>query len=98
MAISKIRPGSLAAKASIPWPPWASYLVRKSPPPPTARFRPLMSPFWPPVEVVWVSWTLADIHDSSPWVEMSDSPGSRIISSSGMVGALDLSLHRSSFW
>ena len=85
MAISKIRPGSLAPKATMPWPPWASYLVRKRPPPPTARFRPLMIPFWPPVEVVWVSCTLVDIQDSSPWVEITDSPGSSSISSSGMV-------------
>ena len=50
-----------------------------------ARFRPLIRPFWPPVDVDWVICTLADIHESSPWVETIDSPASRIISRSGMV-------------
>ena len=85
MVTGKIRPGSLAPNATMPWPPWASYRVRKRPPPPTARFKPLIRPFWPPVDVVWVIWTLADIHESSPWVDTIDSPASRIISRSGMV-------------
>ncbi len=55
------------------------------PPPPTALFNPLIRPFWPPVDVDWDIWTLADIHESSPWVDTIDSPDSRTISNSGMV-------------
>ena len=96
MVTGKMRPGSLAPKATIPWPPWASYLVRKIPPPPTARLRPLMMPFCPPALVVWVSWTFADIQESSPWAEIDRLPRLENHLQQRKGAPLDFGLHRSS--
>src|SRR5579885_627473 len=49
------------------------------------RLSPAMSPFWPPVLVVCDISTLSVIHDSSPWVEMTSSPASRVTSRTGRV-------------
>ena len=66
--------------------PGKGYLVRNRPPPPTTRFREDMRPLpLPPVEVVWLICIFGVIQESSPWVEMTDSPLSRVTSNTGIV-------------
>ncbi len=86
ISTEKIRPGSFAARTSIPGPPVGSYRVRKIPVPLATRFRPaIRPPPPPPVFVVWLSCMFADIQARSPWVEMTASPGSSNSSSTGSV-------------
>src|ERR1700694_4891690 len=80
-----IWPGSLDAKATIPGPPWALYSVMKIELPPTARLKTPPSPP-PPPNCVDVFMTMLDvIQDSSPDSANSASPGSSVISRTGMT-------------
>src|SRR5215469_15227451 len=80
-----ICPGTLAAKATAPWPPAAANSVMNRPPPETARVIAPHRPRAPAVAVVVRIWTLAVIHESSPGGATNMSPGSNPTSSTGMV-------------
>src|ERR1700722_12475498 len=84
-SIGTICPGSFVAKETPPGAPMARYSVMNSDPPPATRFStPKIPP--PPLNWVWVViWIELVIQDSSPASEITDSLGSRVNSSTGMV-------------
>src|SRR5579875_2329955 len=76
-------PGSLAAKATRPTPPWAVKVLNSRVPPPATRLRAPISPPPPPPPVPVAICTASLIQDSSPTSATAVSPSSRVNSRTG---------------
>src|SRR5579872_2657007 len=84
-SIGTMCPGNFVAKEISPGAPIARYSVINSDPPPATRFSTPKSPPPPPNCVCVVNWIELLIQESSPASETTDSFGSSVTSSTGMV-------------
>src|ERR1700730_6151947 len=84
-SIGTICPGSFVIYHSPPGAPMARYSVMNSDPPPATRFSTPKIPPPPPNWVCVVIWMELVIQESSPASEMTDSLGSSVNSTTGMV-------------